>query len=230
MSSVGTRKEQQAATRDALLHSAARLFRERGLEGTSVEEIAAEAGFTKGAFYANFRSKEELFLTMLDEKFGEEIERIDRALSGHGDPGEEARHAAADFGRYVFADSEWPVLYFQFAAQAARDEDFREELATRCRTMRERMVKILERWSADFPADPPIPLEDLAAMTDLMGTGYIVEHTIDPEIREELLPMMMGIFFLGCQAMAVGWVPPPKAGQDESAPEAAASRSRGAGR
>ena len=230
MTPAKTRREQQVETRDALLRSAARLFRERGLEGTSVEEIAADAGFTKGAFYANFKSKEELFLTMLDEKFSAEIERMDEALAGTGDPGEEARHAAAEFGEYVFADSEWPVLYFQFAAQAARDEDFRQELATRRRAMRERMVKVLERWSADFPAEPPIPLEDLAAITDVMATGYIVERTIDPKIREELLPMMMGIFFLGCQAMSVGWVPPPKKGQAGSAPEAAASRNSGAGR
>jgi len=225
------RKEQQAKTREALLRSAARLVRERGLDGTSVEGIAADAGFTKGAFYANFKSKEELFLTMLDENFAAEIDRMDQALSGRGDPGEEARQAAEEFTRYL-ADPEWPLLYFQFAAQAARDEDFRQELATRCRAMRARMVEILRRWSADFPAEPPVPLDDLAAMTDIMATGYIAEHTIDPEIREELLPTMMGIFFLGCQAMAVGWQPPPKVSERQagSPPEAAASRSSGAGR
>jgi AcrR family transcriptional regulator len=224
-----TRKEQQAETREALLRSAARLIRERGMDGASIEEIAAGAGYTKGAFYANFKSKEELFLTMLDENFAAEIDRMDEALSGRGDPGEEVRQAAEGFTRYL-ADPEWPLLYFQFAAQAARDEDFRQELATRCRAMRERMVKVLERWSADFPAEPPIPLEDLAAMTDVMATGYIAERTVDPEIREELLPTMMGIFFLGCQAMAVGWVPPPKESQERSEPEAVASRSSGAGR
>jgi AcrR family transcriptional regulator len=224
-----TRKEQQAATREALLRSAARLVRERGLDGTSVEEIAADAGFTKGAFYANFKSKEELFLTMLDENFGAEIDRMDEALSGRGDPGEEARQAAEEFTRYL-KDPEWPLLYFQFAAQAARDEDFRQELATRCRAMRERMVRVLERWSADFPVEPPVPLKDLAAITDVMATGFIAERTVDPDIPEELFPTMMGIFFLGCQAMAVGWVPPPKEGQAGSEPEVAASRSSGAGR
>lgn len=213
------RKEQQAKTREALLQSAARLVRDRGLDRTSIEEIAADAGFTKGAFYANFRSKEELFLTMLDENFAAEMDRMDQALSGEGDPGEEARHAAAEFTRYL-ADPEWPLLYFQFAAQAARDEEFRQELATRCRAMRGRMVEILRRWSADFPAEPPLPLEDLAAMTDIMATGYIAEHTVDPEVREDLLPTMMGVFFLGLQAMAVGWEPPPKvserAGSDGS--------------
>jgi AcrR family transcriptional regulator len=205
-----TRKERQADTRTSLLRSAARLFTKRGMEGTSVEEIAADAGYTKGAFYANFKSKEELFLTMLDEHFAAEIERMDRALSGSGDPGEEARHAAADFTDYVFADSEWPILYFQFAAHAARDEEFRAELATRTRAMREKMAEILRRWSADFPTEPPLPVEDLSAMVDFMGTGFVIERTVDPDIPEELFATMMGIFFLGCQAMAVGWQPPPK--------------------
>jgi AcrR family transcriptional regulator len=205
------RKERQAETRTSLLRSAAHLFCKRGMEGTSVEEISSDAGYTKGAFYANFKSKEELFLAMLDEHFAAEIERMDRALSGSGDPGEEARHAAADFTHYVFADSEWPILYFQFAAHAARDEEFREELATRSRAMREKMAEILRRWSADFPAEPPLPVEDLSAMIDFMASGFVIERTVDPDIPEELFASMMGIFFLGAQAMAVGWQPPPKA-------------------
>jgi AcrR family transcriptional regulator len=204
-----TRKERQADTRISLLRSAARLFSKRGLEGTSVEEIAAEAGYTKGAFYANFKSKEELFLTMLDEHFAAEIERMDRALAGSGDPGEEARHAAAAFTQYVFADSEWPTLYFQFAAQAARDEEFREELATRSRAMRAKMVEILRRWSAG-EKEPPLPLEDLSAMIDFMASGFILERTVDPDIPEEMFATMMGVFVLGVRAMAEGWEPPPR--------------------
>jgi AcrR family transcriptional regulator len=204
-----TRKERQADTRTSLLRSAAALFSKRGMEGTSVEEIAAEAGYTKGAFYANFKSKEELFLTMLDEHFAAEIERMDRALAGSGDPGEEARHAAAAFTQYVFADSEWPTLYFQFAAQAARDEEFREELATRSRAMRAKMVEILRRWSAG-EKEPPLPLEDLSAMIDFMASGFILERTVDPDIPEEMFATMMGVFVLGVRAMAEGWEPPPR--------------------
>jgi AcrR family transcriptional regulator len=204
-----TRKERQADTRTSLLRSAAALFTKRGMEGTSVEEIAAEAGYTKGAFYANFKSKEELFLTMLDEHFAAEIERMDRALAGSGDPGEEARHAAAAFTQYVFADSEWPTLYFQFAAQAARDEEFREELATRSRAMRAKMVEILRRWSAG-EKEPPLPLEDLSAMIDFMASGFILERTVDPDIPEEMFATMMGVFVLGVRAMAEGWEPPPR--------------------
>jgi len=59
-----TRAEKQARTRAALLDAAARVFVERGFQRASVELIAAEAGFTRGAFYSNFASKEELFLAL----------------------------------------------------------------------------------------------------------------------------------------------------------------------
>ena len=60
-----TRAERRAQTRAALLDAAARVFAERGFGGASVEAIAAEAGYTRGAFYSNFASKEELFVALL---------------------------------------------------------------------------------------------------------------------------------------------------------------------
>jgi AcrR family transcriptional regulator len=204
-----TRRQKQAETRSSLLRSAAKLFCRHGLEGASVEEVAQDAGYTKGAFYSNFKSKEELFLVMLDEKFGSELDRIDRLLAGTGEPDHEARTAAADFVRYIHSDPEWPRLYFEFVAYAARNEEFRQELATRHRALRARLTEIYRRWSSDFPAPPPIPIEDIAAMTDFMGDGFILDQLVDPELDDGLYATMLAIFFRGLQAMAVGWEPPP---------------------
>ena len=202
-----TRRQKQAETRSSLLRSAAKLFCRHGLEGASVDEVAQDAGYTKGAFYSNFKSKEELFLVMLDEKFGSELERIDSLLAGTGEPGDEARDAAQDFVRYINSDPEWPRLYFEFVAYAARNEGFRQELATRHRALRARLTEIYRRWSADFPAQPPIPIEDIAAMTDFMGDGFILDQLVDPELDDDLYATMLAIFFRGLQAMAVGWEP-----------------------
>jgi AcrR family transcriptional regulator len=205
-----TRKQKQAKTRSALLDSASKIFCRHGLANASVEQVAEEAGYTKGAFYANFKSKEELFLVMLDEKFSAELERIDRMLAGGDDPGEEAREATEDFMRFSYSDPEWPRLFFEFAAHAGRDENFRQELATRCRAMDERLAEIYRRWSADFPVDPPIPHYDIAAITSAMANGFLMHRMIDPEQGEEMAGTAMAIFFLGMQAMATGWQPPPK--------------------
>jgi AcrR family transcriptional regulator len=210
MSPALTRKQKQEKTRSALLGAATKIFCRRGLAEASIDEVAQEAGYTKGAFYANFKSKEELFLVMLDQKFAAELERIDRMLAGGDDPGEEARQATVDVMRFAYADPEWPRLFFEFAAYAGRDENFRQELATRCRAMDERLAEIFRRWSADFPVEPPIPLSDIATITSAMGNGFLVQRMIDPEQSEELAGTTMAIFFLGLQAMAAEWQPPQK--------------------
>ena len=139
------------------MKSAARVFARRGLQQASIDEVAEDAGFTKGAFYANFESKEELFLAMLDERFAERLEEIDSVVGDDGEPEEQARQAGDDFGRYLAADPEWQRLFFEFAAYAARNDDFREELVTRYRALRERIADALrrrERGARDRAADP----------------------------------------------------------------------------
>src|SRR6185503_5848600 len=77
---VTTRKERQARTRAALMDAAA--------------AVAEQAGFTKGAVYANFASKEELFLAMLDAHFDSRLAELDRILATDADPDDQAREAA----------------------------------------------------------------------------------------------------------------------------------------
>ena len=196
-----TRREKQQRTRDALLQAAARLFCKRGLDGASIDELAQEAGYTKGAFYANFKSKEELFLVMLDERFAEELDRIDRALAGTEEPQAEARAAATDFIHFA-GDEDWPRLYIQFVAHAARNEDFREELATRHRAMRARLGEILERWKRGTGHEPPVPIEQITAMMSFMADGFLTDRLIQPELSQELYPTMVGVFLRGLAAIA----------------------------
>jgi AcrR family transcriptional regulator len=210
-----SRQENQQRTRDALLKAASKLFCRRGLEGASIDEVAEAAGYTKGAFYANFASKEELFLVILDEKFSRELERLEEALAGTQEPSEEARNAAAEFIHFA-SDEEWPRLYFQFAAHAARNEEFRQELATRQEAMRDRLAQPYERWTKDFPGERPLPIEDIAAMTYFMADGFLVDRLIEPGLSEELYTTMLSVFFRGLAAMALGWEPSDEAAAQQA--------------
>ena len=89
-----TRAERRAQTRAALLDAAARVFVDRGFAGASVEAIAAEAGYTRGAFYSNFATKEELFVALLQER-GFELARSVARDSAGMTPGELGASAAA---------------------------------------------------------------------------------------------------------------------------------------
>jgi len=72
------REEKKAQTHEALLDAAARLFAERGFGATAIEQIAEEAGFSRGAFYSNFATKEELFAALLQERVYERYREMTR--------------------------------------------------------------------------------------------------------------------------------------------------------
>jgi AcrR family transcriptional regulator len=197
-----SRKEQQAQTRSRLMQSAARLFCRRGLEQASVDEVARDAGYTKGAFYANFRSKEELFLAMMDEKFAAELEWLDEALHSDESVEDQIRSASVDWMRFVRSDPEWPRLFSEFASYAMRDEDFRQEFMARYLAMRERITELYRRYMEEIGIeDPPIPVEQIALATSCMANGFLMEQMLDPQISDELYGTMIVTFFRGMGAL-----------------------------
>jgi hypothetical protein len=146
---------------------------------------------------------------MLDERFAEQLDALDRRLSGTDDPDAQARHAAEEFVRSFRGDEDWKRLYFEFVAHAMRDDRFRDELATRHRALRARLTEILRDWASGFVEKPPIPFEDVAAMTDIISDGFLLDRMVDPDLDEDLYATLVAVFFRGLQAMAAGWEPDP---------------------
>jgi len=197
-----TRKESQARTRSKLLEAAGKVFAHRGLERATVDEVAGEAGYTKGAFYANFKSKEDLFLAMLDERFGQRLEEIDHVLESGGSVQDQARQAGRDFSEYLATDPEWSRLFFEFAVQAMRDEDFRQELVARHRTVRARIAEGFQAHKDTLGGEPPIPAEDVAMMTYAMADGFALARILEAEdIPDDMFGTMLAVFFTGLAVM-----------------------------
>jgi AcrR family transcriptional regulator len=171
------------------------------MQGASIDLIAERAGYTKGAFYAHFASKEALFLAMLEEKLAGDLARLEAAMAGSGDPADEARRAAEEFLRYVDRDPEWPRLYQEFAAHAARNDEFRVEFAQRQRTLRDGMAELFARWTASFGVESAVSPADVAAMTFFMADGFLIDRIIDPELDDGLYARMIEVFLHGLMAM-----------------------------
>jgi AcrR family transcriptional regulator len=198
-----TRKEQQAQTRACLLEAAARVVTRRGLHGASLEQVAAEAGYTKGAIYANFKSREELFLALLDDRLRERSNVLDDELSGPGTPEEHARAGGAEFTEYLRRDPEWERLFFEFAVQAARDETFREQLLARWSGLVDRITAAIEDYTERAGIDPPGALDRFALMIFTMANGVALQRLIDPDgVDDELLSDMLELLTLGALAKA----------------------------
>jgi AcrR family transcriptional regulator len=197
-----TRKEKQAHTRSCLMKSAAKVFTRRGLQQASIDEVAEDAGFTKGAFYANFKNKEELFLAMLDERFSERIEDIEEVIAGEGTSAEKARRAGDDFTKMIVADPEWERLFFEFTAYAARNEEFRQELVTRYRSMRDRIATAMRARHEEFGIESPLPFDQVAMMTCAMANGFALEKMLEgDDVPDDLYGTMLMVFFTGLTAL-----------------------------
>ena len=196
-----TRKERQAHTRRCLLEAAARVFAHRGLAQASVDEVAADAGFTKGAVYANFGSKEELFLAMLDARFRRRLEDMDRALSTDEPPEVQARVAGRDFIAFLNSDPEWRRLFIEAALHASRDEVFRTKLQDHYAQMRARMAGLLEARRAAGGFDPGVPADQLATMLFAMANGVGFEQLVEPDaVPDDMFATMLELFALGLAA------------------------------
>ena len=205
-----TRKERQARTRTALMDSAAALAVRHGIEGASLDAVAHFAGFTKGAVYANFSSKEDLFLSMLDAHFQARLRELDRIMSTEDDPDTQAREAAQGLMRMLDAQPEWHRLFFEFAVHAARNESFRLQLVERYRALRERLAELLARRVERLGIEPVVPADEVAAMAFAMANGVALERLLEPEaVPNSMFGDMLAAFFRGLRADA----PPRPEGQ-----------------
>jgi AcrR family transcriptional regulator len=174
-----SRKENQVQTRERLLDAALEVFSRRGYHSTSVDEIAAEAGFSKGAVYSNFSGKEDLFLALIDRRF---------AVDAQGYPGivhfmaEELQfEKGPDFKKIVLQDRTWNILMIEFFLYAIRDTTNQEQLAPRMRQLRKVMEENLAALYKQLGKKPMLPLKDLPATIFSLGVGMMLQLYVDPD-------------------------------------------------
>lgn len=181
MANVLTRREKQEQTRERLLGAAARVFARRGYQQASVEEVAAEAGFTTGAVYSNFAGKEELFLALADKEVEDRVAEI-RAVAEAAERGEPAGAEAADqFREFLERDPDWPLLFYEFWSFGVRNADIREEFSKRRQAVRDALAETLERVAAQLGFQLRFPAPVLATAISAALNGLAFERAADPE-------------------------------------------------
>ncbi len=164
-----SREESRERTRALLLGSAARAFARAGYSGASVDDIAEDAGFSKGAFYSNFASKEAIFLALLEEKKHAEIAAI-RAMLAEAD----TQRLMATLTAWLdtaHSDPELALLATELEMQARRSDS----LAIGYRDLQARFLGELVSFIASvfdrLALAPPAPIEDIAATFIAISNG-----------------------------------------------------------
>jgi len=201
---VPTRKERQEQTREQLVAAASRVFARRGYHQATVEEIAAEAGFSTGAVYSNFSGKEELFLSLADRQVSArvaEIESVADAAEREGDAGAEA---AAQFRTFLERDPDWPLLFYEFWSLSVRNRDLQGELAKRRDAIRDALADTLERVAVKHGFELRFPPQALATAIAASLNGLAFERAADPDALPDEVFAEFVTAVLGCAIAAPG--------------------------
>jgi AcrR family transcriptional regulator len=168
-------------TRDKLFEAAARVFEEHGIGGASIETIAAAAGFTRGAFYSNFKSKDELIIAMLEDHVEQTSRRHLDLLTRHGNLTDfiEAMKTMDRSQHDPLGRS--PLLHMEMILFVARAEKRRPELAKRLRAGRKLIADILETAAKNSGKKPAFTPAWMGAIVLAMEDGFRLHRLIDPE-------------------------------------------------
>jgi AcrR family transcriptional regulator len=180
MSRVRTRPTRDE-TCEKLFEAAARAFEEQGIGGASIETIAAAAGFTRGAFYSNFKSKDELIIAMLEDHLEQTIRRNLDLLARHKNLADFIdalktmdRSKQDPLGRS-------PLLHMEMILFVARAEKRRPDLAKRLRARRKLITDIIETTSKNSGKSGALDPTWIAAIVLALDDGFRLHRLIDPE-------------------------------------------------
>jgi AcrR family transcriptional regulator len=180
-----TPERRREQTRRYLLEAASKVFAERGYHRATLDEVAAAAGFTKGAVYSNFKSKEDLFLALLEWRTEEEMAML-RTIIGSSDVPPESR--LSDFVsvfRVEPAEEDWSILYQEFYLYALRHPQARERLAELDRATARSVAELIEDGRRRGAVAPGEPAEELARIVVAMFRGVSLVRALDPEGADE---------------------------------------------
>jgi AcrR family transcriptional regulator len=187
--------ERTAATRRKLLAAAKRIFAKDGFEAARLEDIAAGAGYTRGAFYANFESKEDIFFALLEEWVQERIESVTATLRRHHDPLEKLAALRKHYAE-VATDRRLVLISLEFKLFALRHPEAHARLRDRHRRIRASWGKLLSELLQSLGG--ALPIKGPAASTCLaaLAHGLLLEHLVDPKtLSGGDVRRMLGLFF-----------------------------------
>lgn len=193
---ANSRQQQRTeATRAKLLSAAGHIFARDGFEGSRLEDIAAEAGYTRGAFYANFESKEDLLFALMERLVAERVQAI-REILDRQDNAAGRLEALRNYYAQIACDRRWALLLLEFKLFAVRHPKTRARLVERYRRLRapgRELFQTLLRQS-----DRKLPVSSNAATVGLsaLSNALLLETLVDPKaLTPDEFQFLLGMFF-----------------------------------
>ncbi len=221
------RSARRAQTRARLLEAAAQVYARRGFAGATLEEVASEAGFTKGAVYGHFGSKENLLLALVEEylagQVSEQMALFDRDRATWERP-------LAGSDRWMDRLQENPDrfrLFVELWAHAQRDERLRLRLAGGLAALRATFARFAADSSADAGFESPAGVPEQFANIMLgLGLGLSMLKLTEPKVVPgELLGTTLSVLIRATESSAQAQQAFVELVRDGEVPQARAKRS-----
>jgi AcrR family transcriptional regulator len=193
--SRAARREQIRAD---LIASARRVFLRRGFHSASLEEIAQEAGWSKGAVFSNFAGKDELFLAVVDEQYERRLRVASGLPAAAGTLDDVVRAAARDIAETFRQDPAWTPLLVEFWTHAARRPAVRAEVERRHARMLDVLAEAIAGAAAEAGVEFTVPVREIARAANALQRGLALEGLVDAAdpaalIEDALMAYMRGV-------------------------------------
>jgi len=171
-------QQRSEETRSRILESAIKLFSTRGYNKASVDDICAEAGISKGAFYHHFESKQALFRALLDRW----LQTIDNAIEASKDKtAPETFMQMIEAFPYVFeASGEGLPMFLEFWLQASRDKKLWEASVAPYRRYHKYFTSLIKKGQEEgsfAEVDPELASRMIVAT----AMGLLMQSLLDPQ-------------------------------------------------
>jgi AcrR family transcriptional regulator len=174
-------KRRREVTVERLLDAALETFAEQGFAAASVEDICRRGGFTRGAFYSSFTTKDELFAALFSREVSADLARAEELLTGLA---EEPDPVAAAVDRCVGAmrtDRTWTLVVTEYALHAARHPEAAALLQRHREDLLARVTALVERAAVDAGVALIVPADQLAHSICALHDGLALQHVSEPE-------------------------------------------------
>jgi AcrR family transcriptional regulator len=192
------------AGRDELLAAALRVFAERGYRQAGVEEVAAAAGYSKGALYWHFSGKEELLVALLEEQIDAPARELVALLESAPPEQDMSVVASREFARRLDEQRDAVLLEREYWSLAIRDPELRARYAERQTELRRALARAVEARARHLGTpDLPMAAEDVARVVMSVIGGLTVDELVEPgSVRPELLGETLALIYAGLVARA----------------------------
>jgi AcrR family transcriptional regulator len=192
-----SRAERREQTRQELLTAAEACFVSHGFHASSVDEVAERAGYTKGAVYSNFASKEDLFFAVYERRVEQVLTEVVPGLRQAGAERAFDQLAAGAMQRRDRADG-WRAVFFEFWAHVLRHPELRERFAAIHARFLEPMGEAVRQLADDrgltLPSD--VTASQVAVAWNAMEVGLALERLTQPQTVDVALARRMGRLLL----------------------------------